>query len=87
MSLPLLTAKLSAVGRIKCFSSLSEVSTGPVALMKELSPAFVRDGGDFVEVLTVDITVKKCRYPVQQSMVHRIRTPWIKRHFFFLLFR
>ena len=36
MSLPLLTAKLSVVGKIMCFSSLSEVSTGPVALGKSL---------------------------------------------------
>ena len=30
-----------------------------MAIMQELSPALVRDGGDCVEALTVDITVKK----------------------------
>ena len=30
-----------------------------MAIMQELSPAFVRDGGDYVEALTVDITVKQ----------------------------
>ena len=30
-----------------------------LAIMQELSPALVRDGGDLVEALTVDITVKK----------------------------
>ena len=34
LSLPLLTAILSVVGKIVCFSSLTEVSTGPVALGK-----------------------------------------------------
>ena len=28
-----------------------------LAIMQELSPALVRDGGDFVEALTVDSTV------------------------------
>ena len=32
MSLPLLTAKLSVVGKIMCFSSLTEFSTRSVAL-------------------------------------------------------
>ena len=30
-----------------------------MAIMQELSPAFVRDGGHYVEALTVDITVKQ----------------------------
>ena len=30
-----------------------------MAIMQELSSAFVRDGGDYVEALTVDITVKQ----------------------------
>ena len=33
LSLPLLTTKLSVVGKIMCFSSLTEVSTRPVALL------------------------------------------------------
>ena len=43
LSLPFLRAKLSVLGRITCFSSLSEVSTGPVALGKKFSASNVNE--------------------------------------------
>ena len=42
--MPILTAKLSVVGKITCFSSLSEVSTGPVALVIYVIRVFLISG-------------------------------------------
>ena len=46
-----------------------------MAICTDLSPALVRDGGNKVEVLTVDINIiKKLRFYVHQPMAPRKRT-------------
>ena len=46
--MPLLTAKLSVVSKIVSFPSLSEVSTGPVALERDVIKAY-----DAIKVLAL----------------------------------
>ena len=52
LSLPYLTAKLSVVDKITCFSSLYEVSTGPVALYSLKQITVLRSNSEIYGLLS-----------------------------------
>ena len=57
--MPLLTAKLSVVGMITCFSSFSEVSTGPVALYRQFATFFKWTISTFEEIGVLVVNSEK----------------------------